>query len=352
MRQLEIFNTIRCIDSDEIMKQDFVDMKYGGFLSITQSGEDKNIIKAMKMAYKNNLTCFNVVNVENSPITKLIDQIRDEDLLIKKQNSSSQNILFNASDEDSEEDIVDKNIGLYQKSGHCYSDVKSFIPQVVCLALIAIWFSDKKQNQSIQSTQQRAQIQDQRKQLIQDIGYLSLRMKGTLQPSYLEKYKAIAQFLKGQDNIFLLAKGLGHYVADFIAQKFCQIAAIHAEAYPSAEFRHGPLSMLDEEEKTAGKYFQFLCLTKFFFIVIFFVLDDENIQQVLANILQVKERGATVIVITNLPRIDDHISSKDKIDHLIEIFPQPSLLSALLCTTPLLMVCYYTALCKGLNPDS
>jgi len=159
--------------------------------------------------------------VENSPITKLIDQIRDEDLMIKKQSSSSQNILFNASDEDSEEEIVDKNIGLYQKSGHCYSDVKSFIPQVVCLALIAIWFSDKKQNQSIQSTQQRSLIEDQRKQLIQDIGYLSLRMKQTLQPSYLAKYKAIAQFLKGQDNIFLLAKGLGHFVADFIAQKFC-----------------------------------------------------------------------------------------------------------------------------------
>lgn len=151
MRQLEIFNTIRCIDSDEINSKDFVDMKYGGFCSITQSGADKNVIKAMRMAYKQNLTCFNVVNVENSPITKLIDQIRDEDLMLKKQNSSSQNIIFNASDEDSEEEIVDKNIGLYQKSGHCYSDVKSFIPQVVCLALIGIWFSDKKQNQSVQS---------------------------------------------------------------------------------------------------------------------------------------------------------------------------------------------------------
>lgn len=89
MRQLECFNTVRCIDADEITKTDFNDMKYGGFLSITQSGEDKNIIRAMRMAYKMNLTCFNVVNVENSPITKLIDQIRDEDLLIKKQSSST-----------------------------------------------------------------------------------------------------------------------------------------------------------------------------------------------------------------------------------------------------------------------
>ena len=50
-------------------------------------------------------------------------------------------------------------------------------------------------------------------------------------------------------------------MADFVAQKFVQISGIHAEAYSSAEFRHGPLSMLDEEEKTA---------------VMFFALDDEN----------------------------------------------------------------------------
>jgi len=126
-------------------------------------------------------------------------------------------------------------------------------------------------------------------------------------------------------------------VADFIAQKFNQIACIHAEAYPSAEFRHGPLSMLDEEQRTAA---------------IFLVLDDENLQQVMANILQVKERGATVIVLTNLTDISKHISVEEKIDHLIQIFPQQSIYAALLCTTPLLMTCYFTALAKGINPDS
>jgi len=43
-----------------------------------------------------------------------------------------------------EEAFQEKNIGMYQKSGHCYSDFKSFIPQVVCLALVALWFSSKK----------------------------------------------------------------------------------------------------------------------------------------------------------------------------------------------------------------
>lgn len=62
--------------------------------------------------------------------------------------------------------------------------------------------------------------------------------------------------------MFILSKGAGVYVSDFCAQKFSQIALIHAESYSSAEFRHGPLSMLDEDEKTA---------------VIFLVLDDETI---------------------------------------------------------------------------
>lgn len=72
----------------------------------------------------------------------------------------------------------------------------------------------------------------------------------------------MAQIFKNQDDIFLLAKGTGSLVADFVAQKFNQIACIHAEAYPSAEFRHGPLAMLDEEAKTA---------------CIFLILDDENL---------------------------------------------------------------------------
>lgn len=146
----------------------------------------------------------------------------------------------------------------------------------------------------------------------------------------------IAQFLKNQDNLFILSKGVACTVADFVAQKFVQVAGIHAEAYSSAEFRHGPLSMLDEEEKTA---------------VMFFALDDENLNQLLANILQVKERGATVIVLTNLADIYTVISS-EKIDHLIKVFPQPSLFASLLCCPPLLMTCYYTALAKGLNPDT
>ena len=85
------------------------------------------------MAYQNNLTCFNIVNAENSPITTIIDQLQNETEEKKGNESDQPQMLFNASDSDDEfgekkEAWVDRNIGLYQKSGHCYSDVKSFIP--------------------------------------------------------------------------------------------------------------------------------------------------------------------------------------------------------------------------------
>jgi glucosamine 6-phosphate synthetase-like amidotransferase/phosphosugar isomerase protein len=73
--------------------------------------------------------------------------------------------------------------------------------------------------------------------------------------------------------------------------------------------------MLDEDEKTAGKFIIFFSLI-FLYLVMFFALDDENLNQLLANILQVKERGATVIVITNLTNIYTMIKA-EKIDYLI-----------------------------------
>jgi len=63
-----------------------------------------------------------------------------------------------------------------------------------------------------------------------------------------------------------------------------QVTGIHAEAYASSEFRHGPLSLIDDKERTP---------------VIFLAFADENLSQVIANIGQVKDRGATVFVITN-----------------------------------------------------
>lgn len=92
-----------------------------------------------------------------------------------------------------------------------------------------------------------------RQKIIEDLEMLSLRMKHALTDPFKLKYKEVAALLRDQDNLFILAKGTGTLVGSYMAEKFTQVTAMHAESYPSGEFRHGPLSMIDEDEKTPGK---------------------------------------------------------------------------------------------------
>jgi glucosamine 6-phosphate synthetase-like amidotransferase/phosphosugar isomerase protein len=69
MRQLGIFNTIRIVNPNTVSPIDFRDIKYGGFLTVSQSGSGTNLLRSLRLAYQNNLTCFNIVNVVDSPIT-------------------------------------------------------------------------------------------------------------------------------------------------------------------------------------------------------------------------------------------------------------------------------------------
>lgn len=168
MKELEIFNSVSVFDPAMITPNLLTDMKYGGLLTVSQSGSGKDLIDALKLAYRHNLTCFNLVNVESSPITQVINQVQkeiaDEEQARKKANKAT--VLYDASDSDDEIDGVkfqDKNIGIYQKSGHCYSDIKSFIPQIVTLTLVALWFSDYKQRQTSMSFEQRKPIVEMRK---------------------------------------------------------------------------------------------------------------------------------------------------------------------------------------------
>ena len=69
MRELEIFNSVHVFEPHKIQPNLFKNLNYGGFLTVTQSGENQSLIDMLKSAFKSHLTCFNIVNVENSPIT-------------------------------------------------------------------------------------------------------------------------------------------------------------------------------------------------------------------------------------------------------------------------------------------
>mmetsp|Transcript_24078 Transcript_24078/g.18361 ORF Transcript_24078/g.18361 Transcript_24078/m.18361 type:complete len:84 (+) Transcript_24078:1404-1655(+) len=79
-----------------------------------------------------------------------------------------------------------KNVGLYMKAGYCNCDIKPFVPTVVCLALVGLWFSDHKNKTGNKVAKK------QRKLIISELEMLSLRMKYSLSEQFIEKYKQIA----------------------------------------------------------------------------------------------------------------------------------------------------------------
>ena len=75
MKHLNVFNTIKVVSGDQIREKDIEKLRYGGYLSLSQSGDSKNLINGVIKATKLGVTCINVVNVEDAPITRVIQQI-------------------------------------------------------------------------------------------------------------------------------------------------------------------------------------------------------------------------------------------------------------------------------------
>jgi len=79
MRHLQIFNTVKVLSGTEMSKSELERIKYSGFLTLSQSGDSKYLVDGIKMATKLGVTCINVVNTEDSPITRVISEIADEE---------------------------------------------------------------------------------------------------------------------------------------------------------------------------------------------------------------------------------------------------------------------------------
>lgn len=69
MKSLKTFNTVKVFDGYDIKSGDLERLKFGGYCTVTQSGESSYLIDSLKVAKSLDLTCFNIVNVEDSPIT-------------------------------------------------------------------------------------------------------------------------------------------------------------------------------------------------------------------------------------------------------------------------------------------
>ena len=141
---------------------------------------------------------------------------------------------------------------------------------------------------------------------------------------------ALAERFKSHDNFLYLGRGYNFPVALEGALKLKEISYIHAEGYPAAEMKHGPIALIDKNMP-----------------VVFIAPQDRAYEKVLGNIEEVRARSGQVIAIAT--EGDDHIGTK--VDHVVQIPETIAPLMPILTAIPLQLLAYHIAVLRGCDVD-
>ena len=276
------FNSVQVIDGAELSEKDIPRKGNTLFIFISQSGETRDLYRCIQVAKDNNILTMGVINVVDSMIAREVQ------------------------------------CGVYCNSGReiGVASTKAFTSQVVCLSLIAIWFS---QHQGI-NTQRRIQI-------ISDLQNLPYQFKNTIQKVQSE-IKTLLDYYHNKEHMFLLGKNNDECIAKEGSLKIKEIAYIHAEAYSSASLKHGPFALLDES-------FPVILIDT---IPEYFVKNHSCAEEIVS-------RGSRILRIT---------PSKIKmgLEGVTElVVDNNTSFSSLLAIIPIQLLAYYISVKKGINPD-
>lgn len=261
-----------------IIKQDDI------LFAISQSGETADTLAAIELAKGKGATVFGVCNVVGSSIAR----------------ATHAGSFTHAGPE----------IGV--------ASTKAFTAQVTVLALLALSIAYKK-----------GTIQESRyRQIIQELEMIPAKAKKVLETDAQVKY--IAEIFKDARNFLYLGRGYNFPVALEGALKLKEISYIHAEGYPAAEMKHGPIALIDEEMP-----------------VVVLATNKNAHDKIISNIQEVKARKGRIIAVVT--EGDDEI--KDMADFVIEIPETEDPLSPLLSVIPLQLLAYHIAVMRGCNVD-
>ncbi len=145
-----------------------------------------------------------------------------------------------------------------------------------------------------------------------------------------EKVEQISALFSDARNFIYLGRGLNFPVALEGALKLKEISYIHAEGYPAAEMKHGPIALIDEDMP-----------------VVFIATKDQSYEKIVSNIQEVKARkGKVIAVVTEGDKLIPTMA-----DHVIEIPVTHEILTPLLSVIPLQLLSYYIAVMRGCNVD-
>ena len=197
------------------------------------------------------------------------------------------------------------------------ASTKAFTSQLVALALITLLLARKKN----MSLAEGKCIAEELEKIPEKIGKI-LELNDSIEK--------IAEVFKDAKNFLYLGRGFNFPVALEGALKLKEISYIHAEGYPAAEMKHGPIALIDDNMPA-----------------VFIAPKDTNYDKILSNIEEVKARSGRIIAIAS--------ESDGNIDHLVDytikIPDTLRMLTPLLTVIPLQMLAYHIAVKKGLNVD-
>ncbi len=253
-------------------------------IAISQSGETADTLEAMRAARAVGSRVIGIVNVVGSTIAREADG----------------GIYLHAGPE----------IGV--------ASTKAFTSQIAALALFALYLGNQR-GLSLATGQEIACRLAQLPSLV--------ARTLALEPQVRE----LAQQYAARPNFLYLGRGVNFPVALEGALKLKEISYIHAEGYPAAEMKHGPIALIDAEMP-----------------VVFVAPQDEVYRKVLANMQEVKARGGRIIAVTT-----EGISDLGAlVDHCLCVPATAPLLSPVLTTLPLQLLAYHIAVLRGCDVDS
>ena len=254
-------------------------------IAISQSGETADTLAAIKLAKEKGAFVFGVCNVVGSSISR------------------------------------ETHAGAYTHAGPeiGVASTKAFTTQITILTLIALRLAKAKG--TLSNSDYFRYLQEL--ELIPE--KVAEALKGTS-----EITKTIAAIYKDAPNCLYLGRGYNFPVALEGALKLKEISYIHAEGYPAAEMKHGPIALIDEKMP-----------------VIVIAPKQGHYDKIVSNIQEIKSRSGKIIAIVT--KGDTQV--KELADHVIEIPESSDALSPILTTIPLQLLSYHIALMRGCNVD-
>ena len=253
-------------------------------LAISQSGETADTLAAIQLAREAGALVLGICNVAGSSISR------------------------------------ETHAGVYTHAGIeiGVASTKAFTAQVTVLTMMAVMIGKEK-----------GLLSEQRfSQLIKELHDVPAQIEKILEQN--EEFKQIAEMYKDASNALYLGRGVSFPVALEGALKLKEISYIHAEGYPAAEMKHGPIALIDENMP-----------------VVFIATRDGSYDKIVSNIQEVKARNGVVIAIVT----EGDTTIKEIADHIIEIPKSDESLVSLTAVVPLQLIAYHIALMRGCDVD-